>query len=450
MNMSNGILVRRREAHVLYLSCLACIVLLLGGLGYKLWLHSDTYTSSLLGSVPDRLTNQNGPNNGANPSMLNESDLSGLKYSFIMPTYTPDIPLAIEFLQSFMCLCTDYREIKIHMIVSDSYEQETLRAAIKNDLVPCGERFSIFPVPPGNVGGPRPDVDIINLFDILPPVFHSLAESKGGGGKITADDTSALLKMLGKFEYQTVKKLAAALALDYDWALWLDSESIVVQPFSIRTMFDAYARAPTVWRSRMTNKDDMRNITRGVAGILGLPVHTFGAKYWNLESQAWMVERRVLDQLVRHVEAVHGGEEFWAVWAAHDGPFEVNLYNTFVQLRKLETADPLFGKYRIFETETVMRKYGVLDATTEKIKDLMRGTGLLERNYFLLRVPGIPPRFSSMLRDYDLHIIRLDTVEGMVPEEIDHLLLDTPIYMLCAAVPPLHKWWKERNVVVGN
>ncbi|KAK2028604.1 hypothetical protein LX32DRAFT_663837 [Colletotrichum zoysiae] len=269
-------------------------------------------------------------------------------------------------------------------------------------------------------------------------MFHSLTESKGGG-RITADDTSALLRALGKYQYQAIKKLAAALALDYDWALWLDSESIVVQPFGARAAFAAHARAPTVWRSRMTNTEPMRNFTRGAAGVLGLPARTFGAEYWGLESQEWMVERRVLDELVRHVEAAHGGEGFWAVWAAHGGPFEINLYNMFVQSRKLETADPLFGKYRILETETEMSRYGVLDATTQEIKDNMTGTGLLERSYFLLQVPGIPPRLSSMLRDYDMHIIRLGTVEGMVPEEIDRLLLDTPIHMLCSAVPPLHK-----------
>ncbi|EFQ34850.1 uncharacterized protein GLRG_09994 [Colletotrichum graminicola M1.001] len=352
MKLSNGIPMCSRDARLLYLSCLTCTVLLLGALGYSVWLHSDVYTSSLFGSAVDTLTNPNGPSNGASSSMQNEPDLSGFKYSFILPTYTADIPLAIEFLQSFMCLCTDYREINIHVIVSDSSEHELFRSAL-DDLAPCGERFGIFPVPPGNVGGSRPNVEIVNLFDILPPVFHTLT-----GGNITADDTSALLRERGKFQYQTIKKLAAAAALDYDWALWVDSESIVVQPFSARRSFGAYARAPTVWRSRLANRDSMRAIMRGAADVLRLPEDTFGPDFWNLESQQWMVERAVLDDLVRHVEAAHG-RDFWAVWAAHGGPFEVNLYNLHVHSRKLETTDPMFGKYRILETETEMEKYGV-------------------------------------------------------------------------------------------
>ncbi|KAK1991862.1 hypothetical protein LX36DRAFT_589588 [Colletotrichum falcatum] len=344
---------RPKEARVLYLSCLACILLILGALTYNGWLHYDNYTSSLLGSATDTPTYPNGPNNGADSSaQKNEPDLSGLKYSFIMPTWKGDIPLAIEFLQSFMCLCTDYREINIHVIVSDSSEHGLFSAALDN-LAPCGERFGVFPVPPGNVGGPRPNVQVVNMFDIIPPAIHALTS-----GNITADDTSALLREQGKFQYQTIKKLAAAAALDYDWALWMDSESVVVQPFSARRAFEAYARAPTVWRSSNASRDIMRRFMRRAEAVMGLPNDTFGPDFWNLESQQWFVEKAVVGDLMRYVEEVHG-REFWAVWAAHGGPFEIQLYNLHVQSRKLETADPMYQKYRIMETETQMGRYGV-------------------------------------------------------------------------------------------
>ncbi|KAK1961185.1 hypothetical protein LY78DRAFT_645275 [Colletotrichum sublineola] len=443
MKLLKSIPKHTREARVLYLTCLACIVLLLGLLSYNVWLNSDIYTPSLLGSAADTATHQNGPNNGASSSMQNEPDLSGLKYSFIMPTYAGDIPLAIEFLQSFMCLCTDYREIKIHVIVSDSSEYKMFQTALDN-LVSCGERFSIFPVPQGNVGGPRPNIEIINLFDILPPVFHMLTN-----GNITANDTSALLRERGKYQYQTIKKMAAAAALDYDWALWMDSESIVVQPFSARRMFDGFARAPTIWRSSLANTPIMHSLMNNSASVLRLPAGAFGPDLWNLESQEWIIEKPVLDDLIQYVEKAHD-QDFWATWAANGGPFEVTLYNLYVHWRKLETTDPMYGKYRIMDTEMEMSKFGVLSPSTQEIKATMSGTGLLERSYKLLKVPGTPLKLSNMLQAYGMHIYRLDMVEGMVPEEIDRLLLDTPINMLCSAVPPLHKWWKERNVVIGE
>ncbi|KAK1573434.1 uncharacterized protein LY79DRAFT_673625 [Colletotrichum navitas] len=406
MKLSKGIPMRPREARVIYLSCLTCILLLMRALGYSVWLHSDVYTSP---PVRKRRRHAHEPKRPQQWRKFVDAERAAFpppgptidenrRRLIAGNAKTADIPLAIEFLQSFMCLCTDYREINIHVIVSDLSEHELFCSAL-DDLAPCRERFSIFPVPPGN--------------------------------------------------YQTIKKLAAAAALEYDWALWVDSESIVVQPFSARRAFGVYARAPTVWRSRLANRDSMRAIMRDAAGVLRLADDTFGPDFWNLESQQWMVEKAVLDDLVWHVEAAHG-QDFWAVWAAHGGPFEVNLYNLHVHSRKLETTDPLFRKYRVLETEMEMGKYSVLEASTQQIKNDMSGTGLLERSFYFLRMPDISQRLSNMLHDYGIDIYRLDTVEGMVPEEIERFLLDTPVNMLCSAVPPLYEWWKERNMTIGQ
>ncbi|KAK1579618.1 uncharacterized protein LY79DRAFT_592781 [Colletotrichum navitas] len=336
-----------REARALYLGCLTFLVLLFGVLGYHVWLHSDTDDSSLLRSATDTLTDH-----GAKSSVTNKPDLSRLKYAFIMPTYTADIPLAIKFLQSFVCLCNDYREVNIYVIVSDSSEHDLFLSAL-DGLMPCRERFSIFPVPPGNVGKPRPNIKIINLYDILPPIIHTTTS-----GSMSPNDTSALLKERGKYQYQTIKKLAAAATLDYDWALWIDSESIAVQPFSIRQTFDTYIQAPTIWRSTMANTDMMRGIMQSSADVLRLLTDSFGHNLWNLESQQWFVEKTIIHDLIQHVEAMHG-QEFWSVWAANGGPWEINLYNMHVLSRKLETTNPLFTKFRIIDVEMEMKKYGV-------------------------------------------------------------------------------------------
>ncbi|KAK1484809.1 hypothetical protein CCUS01_15419 [Colletotrichum cuscutae] len=122
-----------------------------------------------------------------------------------------------------------------------------------------------------NINGPKPKINIINMFDILPPVFHSMTT-----GKIRGNDTSALLKERGKYQYQTIKKMSAALELDYDYALWLDSEAIAVQPFSMRQTFDAYVKDPTIWRSRMTNDDFMRRLIGAAANVLDRSMDSFG------------------------------------------------------------------------------------------------------------------------------------------------------------------------------
>ncbi|WQF82246.1 hypothetical protein CDEST_07260 [Colletotrichum destructivum] len=328
------------------------------------------------------------------------------------------MPLAIDFLQSLMCLCTDYTEVDINVIVPDSGEVDAFRGAVDN-LTSCGDTFSIFPVPPNNVNGPKANVHIINMFDILPPVFHSI----------------------------TIKKLAAAATLEYDYALWLDSESIVVQPFSIRQMFDTYVAATTVWRWRNTNHDVMRDMMSGSAGMLNRTIESFGPAFWNLESQEWIIEKTVIDDLFQYVEMVHS-QDFWSAWATHGAPFEITLYNMHIQSRKLETTDPMFTKYRILESEMEMEKYGVLSASSQYVKEAMTQIGLLERSWLFLQVPGVAQKLSKMLRNYSLQLYRLDDLDIAPPEVINRFLLDTPIHFLCSGAPPLHSWWEGRNKFV--
>lgn len=251
-----------------------------------------------------------------------------------------------------MCLCNDYSEIDIHVIVSDSGEAKTFEDALSS-LKACERTFSIFPVPPANIKGPKPKVNIINLYDILPPVFHSLTE-----GNITREDTSALLNERGKFQYQTIKKMAAAAELKYDYALWLDSEAIVVQPFSIRQTFESYVKAPTIWRSRMNSNEFMRAIMDSTASVLGRSIDSFGPAFWNLESVEWIIEKPVFNDMIQYVEETHN-QDFWTAWVTHGGPFEVTMYNMHIQARKLETTNSIFSKYRILETELEMERFGI-------------------------------------------------------------------------------------------
>ncbi|KAK1978619.1 hypothetical protein LZ30DRAFT_598732 [Colletotrichum cereale] len=342
-----------------------------------------------------------------------------------------------------MCLCTDYNEIDIHVVVSDSGEADLFNDAL-NGLEPCGEKFGIFPVPLENVNGSRPNIKITNLFDILPPVFHSLVN-----GNITTEDTSALLHERGKYQYQTIKKLAAAATLNYDYGLWLDSESIAVQPFSMRETFDAYVKAPTVWTSRNTNHDMMRDTMKASVEVLDRSMDFFGPTFWNLESQEWIFEKDVINDLFQYVEKLHN-QDFWTAWASHGGPFEITLYNMHIQSRKMETTNSVFAKYSIVETEIEFEKYGVLSESTRHIiKDYMLNTGVLERSGMLFPVPGVAPKISKMLQDYGLRLFRLDDINVAAPEVIDRFLLDTPVNLLCSGAPPLHSWWMDRNKTIA-
>lgn len=119
-----------------------------------------------------------------------------------------------------------------------------------------------------------PDIDVVNLYDILPPQLQKLA---------APNDTSELLRISGeKYKYQGVKKLAAAAYFDHDYALWLDSDAIVVQPFRIREVFDDFVKAPVIFTSRIAGETEM-NLFNDVLSVLGRSHDSFAPRYFNIE-----------------------------------------------------------------------------------------------------------------------------------------------------------------------
>lgn len=162
----------------------------------------------------------------------------------------------------------------MHVVVSNIDEERQFRDALER-MEECGQVYGRFNMTPETLEKPIPPANVVNLFDILPSVFMNSSVNPG--------DTSALLAERGKFQYQTIKKLAAALEFDYDYALWLDSEAIAVQPFSLKYTFESYIRTPTIWRSRMSKTDMMLEISENSAKTLGRSIDSFGSAYWTLE-----------------------------------------------------------------------------------------------------------------------------------------------------------------------
>ena len=52
-------------------------------------------------------------------------------------------------------------------------------------------------------------------------------------------------------------------------------------------------KTPTIWRSRMTKTDEMRNIQRDAARVLGRSIDSFGSAYWNLERSVYIFHLQV-------------------------------------------------------------------------------------------------------------------------------------------------------------
>lgn len=176
-------------------------------------------------------------------------------------------------MHSFICLSTDIHEVEIAYILSNDDEMKQFRKLL-DDMPACGRKFHRWPVDPSVDARPPPKYHLYNMYDLLPREIQHFAEK---------EDTGELHGTFNKFRYQSIKKMTASYELDYDWAWWLDSEAIAVQPFSFRKIMDQMAREPIVWRSRNAEKQAGANIMIPTARVLGRSVESFGSKYWNLE-----------------------------------------------------------------------------------------------------------------------------------------------------------------------
>lgn len=189
----------------------------------------------------------------------------------------------------------------------------------------------------------------MNLYDILPARLRT---------DLTPEDTSGLLKKYDKYAYQSIKKMSAADHLDYDLAMWLDSEAIFVSPGEIRDIFEGHLRNPIVWRSRMSFQDREKFLMSKAAATLGRSINSFGDQLWLLESLQWIIEKPIWNDMVSSVEMAHGGN-FWDIWIENSYPFELLVYYLHIIARKMETANSIFSNYRILETERELIRFGL-------------------------------------------------------------------------------------------
>jgi hypothetical protein len=176
-------------------------------------------------------------------------------------------------MHSFICLSTDIDQVEIAYILSNEAEVKDFRKRL-NGIPACGRQFHRWPVDPEVDARPHPKFHLYNMYDLLPMELARFVEK---------EDTTSLHGKYEKFKYQSIKKMTAAYELDFDWAWWLDSEAIAVQPFSFRAIMDMYVKEPIVWRSRNAQRQTGYNIMPPTARVLGRSPESFGELFWNLE-----------------------------------------------------------------------------------------------------------------------------------------------------------------------
>ena len=221
--------------------------------------------------------------------------------------------------------------------------------------------------------------------------------------------STELLKKLGRFSYQTIKKLYALYYLDYTQALILDSETIAVSSMQIQDLFSDYFSSPYVLYSVMPKDDSYKNwidykTSKNCAELLDFSFR----QEWYLEGFHWFYEKRIINDLFEFFD----NDLFGTIYShcerntddSEKAIFECVLYYTFVR-KNNDTY-----RYRFIDARNELAH--ILGKNCyEKLCNRMNDAGLGFLPFAIHSVEYANAsdlkKFSSFYRKYNIRIARV-------------------------------------------
>lgn len=188
-----------------------------------------------------------------------------MKRGIIIPTYSGHFGYVKDFLYSYKKFVYDSKNVEINFILSDAEEKQTLEKIIAQHKIE--------------------NVHCWNIIDILGSY----------GIHINVDN---LLNVLGKFSYQTIKKLYAIHYLKYEQSLVLDSESLICSRVNINNLFDNYFKAPYVFYSKMPLDEEYKKGLDYITSInVSMLLNITFDNCWYLEGFHWFYDIKIVNDL---------------------------------------------------------------------------------------------------------------------------------------------------------
>lgn len=109
-----------------------------------------------------------------------------------------------------------------------------------------------------------------------------------------------LMTLYGRLSFQTIKKIYGALYIAADQFLFLDSESMLIKPTNMTSLFEEYFKAPKFFISRINNRKRTYNANftyefiNAITSLMGEK-----AEYYTTESYEWFYELRILKDSIK-------------------------------------------------------------------------------------------------------------------------------------------------------
>lgn len=313
------------------------------------------------------------------------------KYALVTPTYSGHFCFIDKYIESLSRYSIG-EKVPLYLTVeeSDCY-----------DLQKIANRY--------------PDVDV----RVIP--FERILSTFG-----IEESTEELLASMGRFSYQTLKKLYTLLYIEENKTIVIDSESMMVNHCDLNDLFTAYFDSPFISYSSLSEKSYNATFTKNVVDNSSYLLSNKDDKYF-LENFVWFYDKSILQDLCSEIGTPY---EMVALLEKEKRTnlFEIQIYHHFIFKYK--------EKYGYDAIDVLKELQGALSedefkAYMDKYYELYKGNcGVLERvascvdkhNWY---------KVAMLLKKLRFNLIRSEYSSGMK----FHLSLISEVQpsMLCAS-----------------
>lgn len=163
-----------------------------------------------------------------------------------------------------------------------------------------------------------------------------------------------LMTLYGRLSFQTIKKIYGALYIAADQFLFLDSESMLIKPTNMTSLFEEYFKAPKFFISRINNRKRTYNANftyefiNAITSLMGEK-----AEYYTTESYEWFYELRILKDSIKKMGEPIDVIRNYNMPDRHpnlEGILEALWYYQYILYNNI------YG-YKIYETDEELKKF---------------------------------------------------------------------------------------------
>lgn len=216
----------------------------------------------------------------------------------VIPTYEPHFIRSIEFLNSFNKHCKDKDRVTINFIVSD-HEVSKFHSMTN--------KFS----------------NILNIRIYILKHLVKLIFNKD-------INEISLLNTIGKYNFQSLKKLVGVYYIGNPYSLLMDAETLVVRDFFLKDLFNRFFnKEKHIFYTDNTGNFNafLKQITDDCLDILKYEEHI---PYYFFETYNWFFDSNILKDLFTYIEGSFNSTIFDLLTEKYEVIFETILYNLFI------------------------------------------------------------------------------------------------------------------------